>query len=395
MVSVIVNNSADRTYLVRCLNSIFRQRVNADEIILVGEYNEQELSEKYNGKNVSFAGDLKTAIEHSSNEYLLICTNTSVLAPNAIQALLDAASSDTYYICNCMVPFKNNYVPYEYFNNPYGKLLLRQNVLDAIKDKSAQEIGECAFMLDYLNGFSEIKVLKEACLYESAPDALTPYIPGGIDQNWLEKLRILPEPERRNLALSWINKTEENDVPQRIMAIAKTLPDDKTTHYYITKDILCKRHRYVLSENDAKSFSFLQEYFNTVSQGEKFQDILGTACGLSKKQLECLKTENMNDYLFFYDKVSDDPDIALCSSAIEELRKQIGENSQRIKVLEARPVAAQADIYSPSVQKAVIDVLQGPALADQVISSYRSGKLGMGTIIKSAFAWLKFKIKKN
>lgn len=369
MVSVVIPDCRDGLYLQRCINSIRRQTYKDIEIIAVWK---PEDDAKYleGVRAIQSEVDTKSLIENivdeSKAECIYFLSYYSVLAPNTVEALLKENEEKKRIVkANEVVVSKDK--KYNHKENSlkhFMGLLLEKDVLEkALENYIPTYCDEYQIWNKYINEFEEVLDSEEAFYYstyvvedeiEVEDEGLLEYAPD-LFHNTLTVISGLEEDNLKECEDRLINKIK---IPEtELCDVCKMVYEERGNSYNLILffwDYYRKRYQKACIEKDSRAYEEVKRAMMWVEEPE-LQFFLQKKLGISADMFSAMKHLDLHNYLF----------------VIED----------------------NALFLSMKYPNGIKD-LYGSDLVDYVVSKYERGRLGVGTIIKSIIAWIRYKIKK-
>lgn len=184
LVSIIIPESDNNTYLVRCLNSIARQTWPEIEVLLIEQANKKISFQKdctglIDSLSLRISDSLKSALENAAGEYVFCCSRTSYMTPNTINELIENLchtenDENTIAAASIYAPDDINYRRYEFGElSSYGKLIktdLVNRCRESVHIKSQSPDSESIFLAAI--SAKQVMFFREAQVYESDEQVL-------------------------------------------------------------------------------------------------------------------------------------------------------------------------------------------------------------------------------
>lgn len=394
MISIIVPDCNDRTYLIRCLNALRRQTYQDIELLLVGTEYSNELLQEY---HAICKPDLSAAVSAATGERILFCSMTSVLAVNVLEELSSGSKeSGAWLSARCMVPDGSNFKAADDAGlSLYGKLFEKEKtlaVLAALPDNAA---WTNIFVLSYLSAFEKVEISETCFLYETVEQAVELSLPQNMSESelrsWFAQTTRLTDADRHSLTRQWVALAAPEEAFFRVLMAAKCFPEDKALNYSLASAYIKNAYCSALAEQNEPLYDGVKEYFEIFNSEGAYQTVLCRLCEICEEQLDCMLRYGLKDYLFYYDRIPCQNTWLKKMNEAEELCRRAAERAQKLEEQLSGSIGAD----DQTMTRTVLDALRGPALAECMIGQYRKGRLGAMTILKSSIAWLKFKIKKD
>ncbi len=412
LVSVIIPEFDDDTYLIRCINSIRRQTYKNVEIILIRDFMPQNLKNILNLKTIYYGNyweNINMAIAQASGSAVLFCHTNTVLENQLLEKLVAFNNTETFSFARCLKTDGKN------FDNItcneltlYGKLFYLKFITDKTKCFDSEEcFPELSFLCSYAHSFIKINIVENGYIYGESEDIYN-FIPNNVasfsrvengfsllnNDNLIDRQAIFYLVEHAPESISreeWIKLAVKIDNQFHNYRL----------NYFIADNYLSEIFTICLNENDSCLFEKFKEYFSSFQKDERFMKVICPLFGMKEKEIDFLLSCSLDEYLF-YEEHDFIEDTMTDSDNYTPFEKKINILIEEIKKIESMVKASsKADVVekhnSPGVvmdiqdQNSSLILLSGPDLAEYVISQYRQGKLGIKTIFKSIKAWIKYK----
>ena len=433
LISIIIPNEQEQTYLIRCLNAIKRQTYQNYEIILVTEQCEENLQEQYNLKIVK-VGDkgkwkgMQQAIENACGEYLYFCSMSSVLAPNTLEELLkDELNEDKHSMAQFMMLKGKNV---EHADREvtelgiYGKLFQNSRIQDEkIVFQEEMEYADYLFASFYEQNYEKIEENAYVYIYETNREFFSDsnrLIAGDEEENML-----LMQAQRDNRYLKKLvvalekrisNEVESDRILHRVISIANAFPKAYGINYELAQKYLKRIFESCQKEENEEDFQKFQTYFKGMEGEKYFFRTLLENFELNDEKYEYLKECSVKEYLFFRDRINEgkkqeeDNYLRLVESVknlgveknylrLQESVKKLEANASVVEDL--RRLVSEIDSIRNTVStmntnlQVAPEELTGTMLAEFVVDKYKNGALGLKTLLLSLKVWIAYKFRKG
>lgn len=362
-ICVVIDTQNSKNNIIRVLNSVKRQ-VAYDDVLIVILYDESkdtgvvqldeiisaEINEIFtNYKQIKNLNDMKKLLEANSIKRILFINNEIILAPNAISELSnDDMDSEEQLILNHIILDDENYIQNEKIKfSPYCKLYLTDD-LYKINEISEFNISQ-TLQLKYLLLGKELKTVN-AYAYQIGNI--------GIDvdyENGYEYMKLLLE----NEDVAGIDMVTD-----------------------IIENTLYKAFKKSIEDEEKQAFALLQKCMTNLAFDKTILKLELNKYEIEPELCNIIGRCNVLQFKKMYEKFTD-------LNAKEEVHeKMLDENINLQQVAGLQDVINNLELRVNSLEQEQ----NGYAAAQHIVGMYQNGKLGMGTIIKSAIAWIKYKL---
>lgn len=407
-ISVVIPKIRQDAPVCRTINNMLRQTFQNFEIIVADvHFNYEEILFKYTGnnKNISVCKTISDAIAVSSGEYILFMRDNSVLAFSALQQFVDSVEMNNFDIVACKCAEKNETgdfieVKREFLEDEQPELRLIALV----------DIYMCIFKKELL--CLSVKNIN----FDVIGNELEILIKCAINAGSIEFLpNILVYSSKCS-----IDDKSDNYVVENLQALCKL------TNFLIENELFFINYRLFLDYikpiisdfetdkySDAKNiFIWLRHYFMIIIRNDDIRRFISTV--LPRREKFILET---NTDLFLYKKPSELYSLTLKADAVDgylsalleshdkELNRQdefLKKFEDNNKDLSDRLIQIQDNLISVNekIDKIINNdqpegTLNEMNPAQFFLEKCRNGHIGMRTIIKGIFGWLKFKFKRG
>lgn len=441
-ISIIIPEYKDSRYLVRCLNSIARQRYQNIEILLVQEDSSHEICKKYNVKPIGEGEQwerLRYAVQKAEGQYVLFQRVTSVIAPNTLEAFVNNLNDDEncYYIANYLGEKDGSFFPVSGIEfGFYGHLFEKKKLLRAMeKENDLDRLLSVSFMVEYRKQFQKVEINEDACIYESDPENVSSDNCRAVD---LEQVEALSESisamaaerieNKRVYDILLGNAKDTLNEIKIIGGIARNFSDDLEWNYSLARKYLVSAYKECFNVHSEELFEAIKQYLLLWKEQKKFQELLLNEITIGREEKELFFGHSLEEYVFFKnhgihdsakteesgknqghgkeikDQLSWEKGCGKMQESMDELMKQICEMNANLLQMKQRQndtdtvrsefnkleslLVSAAD---KKEVKASVEDINGPVLAEFVVQKYAQGNLGLRTILKSMIAWFKYK----
>lgn len=397
MISVIIPEFEDDTYLIRCLNSLKRQTYKALEIIIAGYTCNEKIREDYGIVTVE-EGDywekLNLAIKISKGEYIFFYDVNSVMGTNVLQDLYENVESSILYYGQCLYQSEKNFLSIENEKfSIYGKIF-RKDFLQKEKNFFRKEslYPELEFVIKYIHIFESVFADNSVYIYMRNREFIqSEDFSFEKVQFFIESLFSIEPKELENLLWRILKTCPEEKQIDILLMIAENTDEAWNLNYVIAQKYLKTIYMQCIGMQNEKTFKSLKKYFLIFREKKYFLHTLLSLINMTEKQLDIFLEVPLDEYIFLQDKFQDIlPDEKMSAiNVIKPKDLELIENNLKIITKKIEDIKLEPQYKEKIVT--VDRVLSGPALAEDVIEKYRQGKLGIKTIVKSLVAWFKFK----
>lgn len=400
-ITVVLEEYTDGRYLTRSLNSLKRQTMDDYDVIILA-YGELDDEIQTQHKNIVFVNDknsngVKDVLEKIDTDYMMFLSTIIVPAPNTLDIMLQHKVEDKeiFYYPNFLIAEKETYVSwwleeYSYYGVLYSKEEIR-SVLKKIEEYAT--IPEC--LLECRTEYQNCTKLEDAYIYRSE------------------------NPENFHLMLY-----------DMIPALAQNYQSEKELMIKLSKAYIKQWYKDFLKENDY-ALSPVKYFLNAFKEDEKMLTVILKSADIKEKELEFLNLDEISDCRFYcknvgafidekhenqnkvrdidrlmdllqktvelYDNNTSINDAILLEQRLTDVSKKMEDMQIVINQLNCNMLTLESvnDCVKENIKLISENSVNGAVLSEQVVDGYRSGKLGLGTIIKAFGAWFTFKIKGN
>ena len=376
-ITVVLEEYTDGRYLTRSLNSLKRQTMDDYDVIILA-YGELDDEIQTQHKNIVFVNDknsngVKDVLEKIDTDYMMFLSTIIVPAPNTLDIMLQHKVEDKeiFYYPNFLIAEKETYVSwwleeYSYYGVLYSKEEIR-SVLKKIEEYAT--IPEC--LLECRTEYQNCTKLEDAYIYRSEnPEnfhlMLYDMIPA-LAQNYQSEKELMIKLSKAYIKQWYKDFLKENDYalsPVKYFLNAFKEDEISDCRFY------CKNVGAFIDEK--------HENQNKVRDIDRLMDLL-------QKTVELYDNNtSINDAILLEQRLTD------VSKKMEDMQIVINQLNCNMLTLES-----VNDCVKENIKLISENSVNGAVLSEQVVDGYRSGKLGLGTIIKAFGAWFTFKIKGN
>mgnify|MGYP002511483004 CR=1 FL=1 len=413
LISVIIPDEINCKYLVRCLNSICRQTYKNFEILFIGNELSEELIQRYEIKLIGGKGNqntgerFNTAIWQARGRYLLFCSMTSVLASNVLEELIKhAGNTEACVRANYMLLDGENYESCEKAEiSIYGKLFDKQTIdTNKIYFADGNIYMRERFVLTYLHFYQRSCVDEKIYIYETNKKIFDENQREGMDEKELcDIIQLVKNSvlEKKYVLLCdlleqiYFESDNEDCLVELVMKTAELLNTEKELHYMLAGKYVKEWYLQALKGKN-EFYEAVKRYLGYFKHNKFFCKVILNVCGIEEELYQMMEENELEEYLFYVDKLSYNENYLKCVEEIASLKKEIEAERERINGLEymgenRRKGNSIVNVGITDREYLSEPLLAGPELADFVIEKYGEGALGMKTIIHSIRAWLKYK----
>lgn len=411
LISVIIPNFGEDTYLVRCLNAIKRQTYKNIEIIIIctseQKQNVEALKKKYNLIVIERVEEgyegINEAISKAHGQYIYFCNKTSVMAQNVIEELLKKTEKEPgkFWGGEIYIPNKNEYEasPFEKVNI-YNKLFVK-DVIDRenIIFSENSVLAECIFVAQYIEKFEDIEIDPEVYVYEADGTYLVPRFRNEVDkQEWENLFSILESMEKPTadiLSNEYLELILKNGLANTNIMFLLEQYDHKNypLNYAVAEQVLPSLWTEIRQKNDEEKSLILKDYFERYEGETAFFDLLLSACELNEEEYGYLKNNDLDTALFFIRESKKD-----CAQEIYEKKVE----AAAMKAVDKIVPQVTEEVTKQIAQNLKVETIANTGgarivegtLENFVVSECRAGKLGLRSVWKIFKAWAAFKVKK-
>lgn len=398
MISVIIPEFEDDTYLIRCLNSLKRQTYKSLEIIIASNTCNEKIRKDYGIVTVE-QGDywekLNLAIKISKGEYIFFYDVNSVMGTNVLYSLLKNTTQNILYYAQCVYQKGAQFVPAE--NNEfsiYGKLF-RKDFLrkEKIMFQKRSVYPELEFVIEYFKMYEKAFPYEGKYVYMKNKQLIqSEDISIGEIEEFLNSIYIFEPEKLENLLFRVLEFCEPNNQMEIMLILAKYQTEEWNLNYRVAEKYLWNLYRECLNSKDENIFQNIKKYLGIFQDEKYFLRVLLNLIKLDEKQLGVLLQVTLEEYLFLQDKFEVVFPVERINMPTKSQNQNLSILEKELKVIEQK--IDNIKIEPKYVEKEVIvnKELSGPALAEDVVEKYRQGRLGLKTIIRSLRAWFKYKM---
>lgn len=413
LVSVIIPEVEDDTYLVRCINSIRQQTYENVEIILAGSDYPSKVERNCNIRIVSGVNrenTLNKAIDISNGKYILFCSVTSILSYVLIATLIEHAEKNA----GCAYAFvrlpenENFSICRSTEISLWGKLFCKEKLLENnIHFSENFSFSTEEFVLRYLALFTKSYEADHAEIYETDTRIFDRYDKELISEEEIERVLLLFKNCILNSTADFICNLLKIIRPDAslessfryVVFIARNLNKEKELNYRMAEIYGRNYYTILKAKKDEEMFTNFKSYLRLFENEEEYLNVILKALMIGKEQYKLLTQYNLKDYLFYMDKVPNSADLLTYIEEVNNLKNLLDSERKRIDHLEnikldlpGRAISSGDNKISSVNVNGREQLLSGPELADFVVNSYQKGNLGLKTILKSITAWIKYKL---
>ena len=410
MISVIIPEFEDDTYLIRCLNSIKRQTYGDVEIFLINSECSEDIKKAYKIKIIlgsTRQDGLNEALKLSQGKYLFFASTTSVIAPNVFETLKKEESKcEQAVYATFRIPKGEEFV--ECYSSPlsiYGRLFEKEILnKNNINFENTLFPEEC-FVARYLKFFSKVSNVKTAEIYEINVELLEQISLFGTDIKQFEELLGILVDTPVGTGRYVLNKFFDRlyveiggDLKILMLYISKIsecLNREKELNYQLARKYAKRYYEKLLGNKASEEYEVLKVYLKEFEEDNEYLKVILDAMNISVQQYEIMKCHDFEDYLFYREKVPNNISISRYDTEIHEIKNTLKLEQEKLEkldqILQKKADRALTETFRKN-ENSIVSELQGSELAEFVIESYGKGNLGFKTILKSMKAWLKYKV---
>ena len=411
-VSYIILPFEDPTYLVRCVNSLYRQLGEDFEVILAendfgdkqGEIEEflggktqvkriarlelptsveteeeQEEAESYNIIKATVFEKLTQAISliSADSDYVMLIDVDTVVSPVCTKAILKCDGSDLIipaaavknkdtfvFVRPKISEFKKNFDKYVPQRLCFGK-----NLFDCFQTEFIEntELFSSFLLTAFANGRISITATEDVVIY----------------------VQSFPVPEKNEDPNFDAIKEKCNFIFSKLIKI-----DDEEAKAYIFEKVIRRVFALLSSdedENSQKAYEVLQDYCNRIRDDFILKKVFKSMVGLEANELLLLNYEQFticNNYVngtlnsvTAADSATQNKLLKDMKTALDAAKKDLVNTKKEISAITARSITAATAATGTVISDPYTDIPQ----------MYREGRLGLKTIIRSFGGWLKYK----
>lgn len=424
LVSIIIPEIKDDTYLVRCINSIKRQTYQNIEIIM------PRREEKLEKQKIDKVNTYREFIERAQGKYLFFCNVTSVLAADMVKILVEKTENDPE-TCYSSVVYerndKNEYINLLGTTLSWSYKLLEKQCLEYLINDYEKEEKKLFSIAQYL---AEKKVLKwksTAIVYENEKydlytDMTSEDLKGINDiVQKLSKIDVNKEEIKETCRLLIENQKNLYARICIIYTIGNWFEKDLEWNYQLAKRFVKEIYETAKKDKNEKLFEAVKSYVLFWQKKEEFFKIILKVLNIADKK-ELFLTNSLEEFLFFsknsnlfleedvkkfhqeswQKQMKEVSELTILQNQLvkkEDLKTMqnqcIQKEEQQILQLKSDIEQMKETLNTFFKQEKNATILSGPELAEFVVERYRNGNLGFKTILRSIGMWIKYKLRRG
>lgn len=413
LISVIIPDEKERMYLIRCLNSICRQTYKNFEILFIGNELSKELIQRYEIKMIGVKGNqnigecFNVAMQQAKGNYLFFCSMTSVLASNVLEELIKHVENTEVCVrVNYMFPIGVNYESCDKSEaSIYGKLFDKRTIIaNNLYFADGKSCIRERFVLSYLHFYQRSCMDERVFIYETNEKIFDEYQWDRLDEKELYDIIQLVKNsvlEKKHVFLGdffeQIYCEADNDecFVDLVMKTAELLNTEKELHYILTEKYVKKWYLQAL-KGKKEFYEAVKEYLGYFKSDKFFCKVILNVCGIGEELYRVMEENELEEYLFYVNKLPYNESYLQCIEELSRLKRDIEADKERISRLEYIGEKwwngnSIVDLGINNREYPSEPLITGSMLADFVVEKYEKGALGMKTIFRSIWAWLKYK----
>ena len=375
LISIIVPAFDGEKSLIRAVNAVKRQDYSNIELLLLVEDCFADTEGQYTCRWVKTSEEniyegMELAMERAAGKYLFFLSCSSALTSGVLRELCHSLMREE----NCY-PYVKTYSPQgaDYKRNDafyctvFGKIFEKEKMVGKHFSRQKEEIFNVHdFLADYLSIYQRTMEIGSEAIYEADTDLVGSLNNQTISlSSWkdrFERLAELPTDIRRFLSIGLGEWADQYEIcSEQLMYLAEDcLHGEYVLNYCLSHRLIGRWWDAFVKHHDTRAFEFLQAYFEKYQEEGLLESLL-EVCHLSERQYRLLKENDPETVSFLVEMTAN------------------GKVDARLEM---------------SIQKQEEDAAQdmfGQRLIDFTVEQYRTGKLGIKTIVESLSAWLKFK----
>lgn len=365
-ICIVIDTKDKKNNIIRTVNAIKRQTAYGnimmvimydcrknDEPTEVDETISAEIDDIFsNNEVVNNINELKQTLEANDIENVLFVNQEIILAPNAVEQIMmtDVESDEQLVLNHLKLDTKGNYVADEKIQvSPYCKLYSLHDLFEIVDDD-------------------------ELC----------------VCKNWQLKYSLVGKTQKMVDAYAY----QIGDMGLRVdykteYGYLKTfLENEDIIGIGVVTDVVEKTLYKALKESieyeNEDAYSFLQVCMTSFTFDKTILDMEFRKYKITPELFEIIGRCDASQFKKMYDKFG-----ALGNKTeIVEKTKPVNTSNELAQIKELQELVTKLEIRVGSLEQEQ----NGYAVGQHVVSMYQNGKLGMGTIIKSAIAWIKYKL---
>ena len=296
LVSIIIPEFEDDTYLIRCLNSIKRQTYQNYEVIIAN--------------NINSSKKMWAAVKKACGELLFFCRVTSVLAPNTIQILVENTESDMEH-CFMAICLKETQKGYSNVcgmsQSLYYKLLDKKRFIECMESKEKDFEGQnLIVMAHYLQRSAGLTIERSAFIYEN--ELAGAFDDSGkidsveqIDEfgNLLSKQELEKQETKAVYHLLLEMLCDIGKQVYVVSVIAVNYKSDLEWNYQLAKIYIKKAYEEAKTDNDEKLYDEIKKYILIWQDKPEFLKLLLDILNIDVKEKELFFKYSLEEFIYF------------------------------------------------------------------------------------------------
>lgn len=365
-ICIVIDTKNKKNNIIRTVNCIKRQK-SYENILMVILYDYDKDNEPVevdetisteiddiflNNEIVNDVNELKQILEANDIDNVLFVNEEIILAPNAVEQIMvtDAESDEQLILNHFKLDDKGNYVADEKIQiSPYCKLYSSHDLFEIVDDDQSDVCKN--WQLKY-SLVGKTQKMVDAYAYQIGDmgvcvDYKTEY---GYIKTFLEN--------------------------EDVIGIGVVTDVIEKTLYKAFKESIKHENEY--------AYALLQECMTSLTFDKTILDMEFRKYKITPELFEIIGRCDVSQFKKMYDKFG-----ALGNKAeIVEKTNLVNTGNELAQIKELQELVTKLEIRLGSLEQEQ----NGYAVGQRVVSMYQNGKLGMGTIIKSAIAWIRYKL---
>lgn len=403
LVSVIITDTSEKMYLVRCINSIMRQNHKHTEIFIGGDC--KELEEIITDQNLVIFDNTKDdkweklnkIINGARGKYIFFCDGTSLFSNSLLTDMVSKADKNLVIAEKCAMT--ENQMQAKIFDelSITGKLFDVEILRDAqISFEGNVLCPEYDFITKYIGACSEIIYCESGVLYENADRIFVKFNEDAdyseyestilkLEETWI------PEECLEDFILKMFENIENNEkigveksfymvkLAQSVMTVFGNTPG---VNYKIADRFLRNLFEECRETKDAFVWIEFQKYFSAIKNMDILRSLLAVY-GLDMQKVYLLNKYSVEEYEAYESISREESTITIDNSEVLDAISSLSEKIDRLERLGNVTNVVYQEKY-----------LSGTELGEYVLEEYKAGRMGVKYIGKFLMAWIKHKFSK-